>query len=70
MRPGNQRVEGPFGEWTGYYASDIRPEPVLDIKAIYYRNNPIILGCPPQRPPSGNRSDGRETGEISRPVWR
>src|SRR5262249_58292117 len=51
VRPGNPRVEGPFGEWTGYYASDIRPEPVLDIKAIYYRNNPIILGCPPQRPP-------------------
>jgi 4-hydroxy-3-polyprenylbenzoate decarboxylase len=51
IEPGNLRVEGPFGEWTGYYASDVRPEPVLDIKAIYYRNNPIILGCPPQRPP-------------------
>jgi UbiD family decarboxylase len=43
--------EGPFGEWTGYYGSDRRPEPVLDIKAIYHRDNPIILGCPPQRPP-------------------
>ena len=51
VQPGNERIEGPFGEWTGYYASDLRPEPVLDIKAIYYRNNPIILGCPPQRPP-------------------
>ncbi len=51
VQPGNERIEGPFGEWTGYYASDIRPEPVLDIKAIYYRNNPIILGCPPLRPP-------------------
>ena len=44
-------TEGPFGEWTGYYASDMRPEPVLDIKAVYYRNNPILLGCAPQRPP-------------------
>jgi UbiD family decarboxylase len=51
VQPGNMKSEGPFGEWTGYYASDMRPEPVLDIKAIYYRNNPIILGCPPQRPP-------------------
>jgi len=51
VQPGNERVEGPFGEWTGYYASDTRPEPVLDIKAIYHRNNPILLGCPPQRPP-------------------
>jgi 4-hydroxy-3-polyprenylbenzoate decarboxylase len=51
VQPGHERIEGPFGEWTGYYASDLRPEPVLDIKAIYHRNNPIILGCPPQRPP-------------------
>jgi len=51
VQPGNRQVEGPFGEWTGYYASDARPEPVLDIKAIYHRNDPIILGCPPQRPP-------------------
>jgi 4-hydroxy-3-polyprenylbenzoate decarboxylase len=48
---GNERVEGPFGEWTGYYASDVRPEPVLDVKAVYYRNDPILLGCAPQRPP-------------------
>jgi 4-hydroxy-3-polyprenylbenzoate decarboxylase len=51
VQPGNRQVEGPFGEWTGYYASDARPEPVLDIVAIYHRNDPIILGCPPQRPP-------------------
>ncbi len=49
--PAKRLPEGPFGEWTGYYASDTRPEPVLDVQAIYYRNQPIILGCPPQRPP-------------------
>ena len=49
--PKRRRKEGPFGEWTGYYASDVRDEPVMDVKAIYYRNNPIILGCPPNRPP-------------------
>ena len=51
VEPDNERIEGPFGEWTGYYASDLRPEPVLDIKAIYYRDDPILLGCPPERPP-------------------
>jgi len=51
VQPGNRKLEGPFGEWTGYYGSDIREEPVLDIKAIYHRNDPILLGCPPQRPP-------------------
>lgn len=49
--PKKRRPEGPFGEWTGYYASDVRDEPVMDVKAIYYRNDPIILGAPPQRPP-------------------
>jgi UbiD family decarboxylase len=44
------RVEGPFGEWPGYYASNARPEPVLRIKNIYYRNDPIIIGQPPVKP--------------------
>ena len=42
--------EGPFGEWPGYYASSTRPEPVLKVKAIYHRNDPIIVGAPPVKP--------------------
>ncbi len=42
LRPGDNLPEGPFGEWPGYYASDTRPEPVVRIKALYYRNNPIF----------------------------
>ena len=49
--PDNERLEGPFGEWTGYYASSARPEPVVDVEAVYYRNDPIITGSPPNRPP-------------------
>jgi len=41
------RDEGPFGEWTGYYASQTRPEPVIRVRALYHRNDPIILGMPP-----------------------
>ena len=51
VHPTDKRPEGPFGEWTGYYGSLMREEPVMEIKAVYYRNNPILLGCPPQRPP-------------------
>ena len=40
-------VEGPFGEWTGHYAGGAKPCTVLDIKAIYHRNDPILLGVPP-----------------------
>jgi 4-hydroxy-3-polyprenylbenzoate decarboxylase len=41
------RDEGPFGEWTGYYASGTRPEPVIRVKALYHRNDPILFGTPP-----------------------
>jgi 4-hydroxy-3-polyprenylbenzoate decarboxylase len=44
------RPEGPFAEWTGYYASDTRPEPVLKVSRIYHRDDPIILGQPPAKP--------------------
>jgi UbiD family decarboxylase len=46
----DSRIEGPFGEWPGYYASDTRPEPVMHVKAIYHRDNPIIIGQPPTKP--------------------
>jgi 4-hydroxy-3-polyprenylbenzoate decarboxylase len=51
VHPTKLRKEGPFGEWTGYYASGSREEPVFDVKAVYHRNDPILLGCPPNRPP-------------------
>ena len=41
------KQEGPFGEWTGYYASGTRNEPVVKVKTIMHRNDPIIFGSPP-----------------------
>lgn len=49
----NTHSEGPFGEWPGYYASGAREEPVVEVKALYHRNNPILLGTPPAKPPTG-----------------
>ncbi len=50
--PNDLEKEGPFGEWTGYYASAARVEPVIEVKAVYHRNNPILLGTPPLKPPN------------------
>ncbi len=50
--PGKRKSEGPFGEFLGYYGSKDRPEPVIEIQRVYYRKNPIILGAPPNKPPS------------------
>jgi UbiD family decarboxylase len=43
--------EGPFGEFTGYYASEARPCPVMQVAAIHHRDDPILLGSPPMKPP-------------------
>jgi UbiD family decarboxylase len=48
---GDQTMEGPLGEFTGYYAGGKSLEPVIHVKALYYRNDPILLGSPPCRPP-------------------
>ena len=44
-------AEGPFGEFTGYYASDKRPAPVMKVEALHWRSDPILLGSPPMKPP-------------------
>jgi UbiD family decarboxylase len=46
--------EGPFGEATGYYASGTTlREPVVKVKSIMHRNDPIIQGAPPMIPTRG-----------------
>lgn len=49
--PDETAPEGPFGEWTGYYAGGAREEPVIRIKRIYYRNDPILTCAASQKPP-------------------
>jgi UbiD family decarboxylase len=41
IRPGANRLEGPFGEFTGYYG---RPEdlaPFIEVRAVHHRHRPI-----------------------------
>jgi 4-hydroxy-3-polyprenylbenzoate decarboxylase len=45
--------EGPFGEWHGYYGNlglSPVPEPVIEVKAVYYRHDPIMTCQLPARP--------------------
>lgn len=51
ITPGDEIDEGPFGEWTGYYASGVRKQPVIRVKTLYHRRDPIILGAIPAIPP-------------------
>lgn len=43
--------DGPFGEWPGYVTDPTPDTPVLETEAITHRDDPIILGVPPLKPP-------------------
>lgn len=49
--PVERRAEGPYGEAYGYYSERVLQCPFVTIERIYYRNDPIILGCPQGKPP-------------------
>ncbi len=52
--PGEGHMEGPFGEWTGYYASGAKDEPIIRVRSVVHRDDPIVLGCLPGMPPNDN----------------
>lgn len=50
IRPHERMEEGPFGEWTGYMTGEKHTMPVIHIRAVTHRDNPILtmscLGIP------------------------
>jgi UbiD family decarboxylase len=52
--PDELRAEGPFGEWAGYYASGQKDEPIVRVRSVLHRDDPIVLGCIPGKPPNDN----------------
>ena len=52
MLPGETVPEGPFGEFTGYYAGGKSEQPVIRVQRIYHRDEPILTMATPMRPPS------------------
>ena len=52
VEPNDERTEGPFGEFHGYYPGKAGTAPVVTIEKVYYRNNPILVGSPPAKPPN------------------
>jgi UbiD family decarboxylase len=62
--PGEERDEGPFGEFTGYFAGGRHPRPVIRVKRVYQRSDPVIYGSLPSKPPF-DHSYWRATVESS-----
>lgn len=51
VRPEHTRGEGPFGEMTGYYSHPREAAFAIEIARLYHRDDPILLGTPPGKPP-------------------
>ena len=52
VEPNDERPEGPFGEFHGYYPGKAGTAPVVTVERIYHRNDPILVGSPPAKPPN------------------
>ncbi|HET9050944.1 MAG TPA: menaquinone biosynthesis decarboxylase [Candidatus Dormibacteraeota bacterium] len=67
--PGERRVEGPFGDHTGYYslADDY---PVMHIEAITMRRDPVYCATVVGRPPMEDYWLGHATERIFLPLLR
>lgn len=50
VKPHERRMEGPFGEYTGYCSSQKAPRPVFHVKCITHRNKPILPVSSPGKP--------------------
>ena len=52
LHPGDDAMEGPLGEFTGYYGNERALQPVIEIKAIHHRRAPILTAAVMARYPS------------------
>jgi UbiD family decarboxylase len=52
VEPNDERTEGPFGEFHGYYPGKEGKAPCVTVERVFFRNNPILMGSPPAKPPN------------------
>ena len=69
INPSEMRLEGPFGDHTGYYSQD-GDYPVFNITAITHRKNPIYLTTIVGKPPQEDFYLGKATERIFLPLMR
>jgi 4-hydroxy-3-polyprenylbenzoate decarboxylase len=45
LHPGDTELEGPLGEFTGYYGNERSRQPVIEVKAVHCRRSPIMTAA-------------------------
>jgi 4-hydroxy-3-polyprenylbenzoate decarboxylase len=69
VTPGEERLEGPFGDHTGYYSME-DPYPVFHITCITHRRQPIYPTTIVGRPPMEDYYMGKVTERVFLPMIR
>ncbi|MFG1529997.1 MAG: menaquinone biosynthesis decarboxylase [Thermoplasmata archaeon] len=67
--PAERRIEGPFGDHTGYYSAP-EPFPVLHVTRVTRRAAPVYLGTVTGKPPTEDSVLGKAVERIFLPVIR
>jgi 4-hydroxy-3-polyprenylbenzoate decarboxylase len=67
--PTERRVEGPFGDHTGYYSAP-EPFPVFHVTRVTHRSRPVYLTTVTGKPPTEDAVLGKAVERVFRPVIR
>ncbi|MFA6761101.1 MAG: menaquinone biosynthesis decarboxylase [Sulfuricurvum sp.] len=67
--PSNTKIEGPFGDHTGYYTPR-EPYPVMEVSCITTKKEPIYLATVVGKPPLEDKYMGWATGRIFAPLLK
>ena len=67
--PDNLKIEGPFGDHTGYYTLE-EPYPVLEVSAITMQKKRTFLATVVGKPPLEDKYMGWATGKIFFPLLK
>jgi 4-hydroxy-3-polyprenylbenzoate decarboxylase len=69
LEPGERRVEGPFGDHTGFY-TPAEPFPALRVDCLTMRRDPVYQSIVVGRPPQEDGPIGKATERIFLPLIR
>ncbi len=67
--PSHLKIEGPFGDHTGYYTLE-EPYPVMEVSAITHKKNPVFLATVVGKPPLEDKFMGWATERIFLPLLK
>jgi len=69
--PSTYEIEGPFAEHTGYYGGGASPKPVVNVKCVTYRDDPIFRGSMEgNRPGWPTENSFPECIAMSAAIWK